>query len=212
MIFCAHQDSDQGIGGISVVSGGHIFAENGRTIYRPSGRSDYLLFYVSKGKELFHLDTNTVASEGSFLFYRPNEVQHHVYIDNRTGEFYYVHFNAPEDFDLFGLESSRVYNTRAGVEVQDLFEEIISELQMKQPAYERVCVSKLFNIISLLLRGTEQSSKPKSRYFDKIYFVLQKMNQEYHISYSLDEYAKMCNMSKFHFLREFREITGMSPI
>ena len=38
------------------------------------------------------------------------------------------------------------------------------------------------------------------------------MNREYEKSYTLDEYAKMCNMSRFHFLRIFQSITGVSPI
>ena len=37
------------------------------------------------------------------------------------------------------------------------------------------------------------------------------MNREYKKNYTLDDYAKMCNMSKFHFLRIFKGITGASP-
>ena len=38
------------------------------------------------------------------------------------------------------------------------------------------------------------------------------MNKEYKNNDSLDDYAEMCNMSKFHFLRIFKEITGTSPL
>ena len=38
------------------------------------------------------------------------------------------------------------------------------------------------------------------------------MNKEYQKNYSLDEYAQMCNMSKFHFLRIFKDVTGVSPL
>ena len=75
-----------------------------------------------------------------------------------------------------------------------------------------ICVSKLFNIMSLLKRETAKSDEVKGRYFDKISFVIQSMNKEYYKSYTLSDYAKMCNMSKFHFLRVFKEITGTSPL
>lgn len=212
MKFSAHQDTEKGISGISVVSSGHIFAERGRRIERPLGRSDYLLFYVLRGRELFHLDRDITACEGSFVFFRPGEPQRHVYIGEGTGEFYYVHFNAPADFDLFGLESSRVYDASPSVEICDSFEAVIGELQMKQTAYEKVCVSRLFYIISLLVRRTEKEAAAGHEYFDKIYYVIQKMSTEYRDACTLDEYAEMCNLSKFHFLRMFKEITGASPI
>ena len=212
MKFSAHQDTDKGIGGLSVVSCGHIFADYGRKIYRPNGREDYLLFYVASGKELFYLDRQIIATEGSFIIYKPYETQHHIFIDKEIGEFYYVHFNANSEFDLFGLESSNIYNTSPSAEIQDLFEDIISELQMKQYAYEKMCASKLFNIISLLIRRTERETKLQPKYFDKIYYVIQSMNKEYNNGLNLNQYAQMCNLSKFHFLRVFREITGISPI
>ena len=92
MNFSAYQDTNNGIAGVSVVSSGHIFAQKGRKIERPSGRPDYLLFYIAKGKEHFFLEKETVAPEGSFIFFRPFEKQEHIYTENETGEFYYVHF------------------------------------------------------------------------------------------------------------------------
>lgn len=212
MIFNAYQNTDIGIGGVSIVSSGHIFAEYGRQINRPNGRGDFLLFYVAKGKELFYLGNETIAQEGSFIIFRPHEKQEHIYTDNQTGEFYYIHFNAPEEFDLFGLQSSRVYHTQKSTNICDLFEEIISELQTKRPVYEKICVSKFFNILSLLERSIANEANPQSQYANKIFFVIQKMNREYDKNHSLEEYASMCNMSKFHFLRVFKEITGISPI
>ena len=38
------------------------------------------------------------------------------------------------------------------------------------------------------------------------------MNSDYGKPCTLDDYAATCNMSKFHFLRVFKEITGASPI
>lgn len=212
MIYNAYQDTNVGIGGLSVVSSGHIFAKKGRKIDRPSGRSDYLLFYVARGKELFSLQRDVVAEEGSFIFFRPFEKQEHVYIDDKTGEFYFVHFNAPPDFDLFGFESSRVYHSTLSSTVSTLFEEIISELQRKQPAYEKFCAAKVYTIMSVLERKAKKESPLYGMYSDKISFVIQKMNKEYQKDYGLEDWGKMCNLSKYHFLRIFKSITGVSPL
>ncbi len=212
MIYNAYQDTHNGIGGISVVSCGHILAQNGRKIDRPTGRSDFLLFYVAKGKEHFFLDREVIAEEGSFVFFRPFEKQKHIYLENKPGEFYFIHFNAPNDFDLFGFKSSVVYNSKQSATICSIFEEIISELQKKQPAYERLCASKFFTLLSILERKTKKESSNQGKHFDKISYIIQKMNIDYQINYTLEDYAKMCNMSKFHFLRVFKEIAGTSPL
>ena len=67
MIFSAYQNTDIGIGGVSVVSSGHIFAHNGRKIDRPSGRPDYLLLYIAKGKEHFFLNREIIAEEEGYV-------------------------------------------------------------------------------------------------------------------------------------------------
>lgn len=212
MIFNAYQDTSTNLFGISVVSSGHIFAQQGRTISRPNGRQDYLLFYVAKGTEHLFLDTEIKLNEGSFVIFRPFEKQIHSQKSSKISEFYYIHFNAPDDFDLFGLESSVAYFNKPSSKIVDLFEEIINELQSKQPLYENLCVTKLFNIIFLLKRKCEKASDPLGQYTDKISFIIQKMNKEYEKNYSLEDYAKMCCMSKYHFLRVFKDITGYSPI
>jgi AraC-like DNA-binding protein len=38
------------------------------------------------------------------------------------------------------------------------------------------------------------------------------MNEEYGKDCSLEDYAQMCCMSKYHFLRVFKDVTGSSPI
>ena len=144
MIFNAYSDTKEGLFGISVKSAGHIFAKKGRKISRPGGREDWLLFYVSKGSEHFYFEREEDANEGSFIFFRPHEMQEHENIWDRTGEFYYIHFLAPETFDLFGLESSKIYSSKTSASVRDIFESIISELQTKQYGYEKICAAKLF--------------------------------------------------------------------
>lgn len=212
MVYSAYQDTQVGISGASIVSSGHIFAPRNRRIDRPNGRKDFLLFYVAKGSEYMQLDKETVMEAGSFILFRPYEKQIHVQKDCEISEFYYIHFNAPEGFDLFGFESSVVYSVAPSSQINDLFEEVIEELQNKRPAYEKMCVAKFFNILSLFERKSAKETAPLGQYVDTISYIIQKMNREYEKNYSLDDYAQMCCMGKFHFLRIFKGITGCSPI
>lgn len=212
MIFNAYSESDGGLFGISVKSAGHIFAQMGRRVSRPAGREDWLLFYVAKGCERFTLDSEVDAEEGSFIIFRPHEAQEHVTVFDGTSEFYYVHFTAPKDFSPMELETFRVYPSKPSTRVRDAFEDIISELQTKRACYESLCVSRLFDILALLSRRAADMTSPLHRYSDRITYVIGQMNREYYEDHSLEDYAEICKMSKFHFLRVFKEITGISPL
>ena len=212
MNFSAYQDSDVALYEISIVSSGHIFAPQGRRIHRPNGRNDYLLFYIAKGSEYMLLEDEIQMKEGSFIFFKPNEKQIHIQRENIVSEFYYIHFNAPDNFDLFGFNSSTIYTVDISTQINHLFEEIIEELQNKKPLYEKMCVSIFLNLLTLLSRRYLNITTPLAHYTDKISFVIQNMNKEYYENYSLDDYAKMCIMGKFHFLRIFKSITGITPI
>jgi len=212
MIFNAYSDKTDGLYDVSIKSAGHIFARAGRRISRPNGRDDWLLFYVSKGCERFFFDGPADGGEGSFVIFRPHEKQEHVCVGEKNAEFYFVHFTAPDDFDLFGLESSRLYHARPDTAICDLFTGIITELQSKRPHYEKICVTKLFEIMISLARKGIDESDPYGRYGSLIFFVIQTMNTKFYENSSLEDYARMCRMSKFHFLRAFKDITGQSPI
>lgn len=212
MIYNAYQDSDKNLFGISIISSGHIFAQQGRQIFRPNGRGDYLLFYVAKGSENIFLNSEIELCEGGFVFFRPFEKQIHIQKYAKTSEFYFVHFDAPPDFDLFGFDSSVAYFSDVSTQIIDLFEDIKNELQEKEKSYEEICVSKLLNIIFLLKRKCEKSRAPFKQHMDEISLAVQLMNKEYEKNYSLEDYSKICRMSKYHFLRKFKSIVGCSPI
>lgn len=212
MIYNAYQETDEGIAGVSVIGGGHVFTQGGREIRLPVGREDWLIIWVVKGRGLFHLDRDRIAEEGSFVIFKPHEAQCHQYAGEGAGEFYYVHFNAPEGFDAMGSESSTVHTASPVSKLRDIFEEIIDELNERQPLYEKICAARLICLLALLSRKVQSHVPPRSRHYDRISVVVSMMNKDYAKDTSLEEYAEVCNMSKFHFLKVFREITGFSPI
>jgi len=212
MKYSAYTDGQAGASGITVHSCGHIFAKRGRAIHRPNGRDDHLLFYVAKGTEMFSLDREVTAEEGSFILFRPGERQEHVCVSDRTAEFYYVHFTPSAGSDLLRFDSSAVCHARPNAKVCALFEEMIGEVQMKQAGSDKIVAGLLLSILGLLERSISSAGAESREYTDKIAFAVQHMNREYAAEQSLEDYAALCRMSKFHFLRVFRSITGMTPM
>ena len=212
MIFNTYSEQKEEVCGITLVSCGHIFAKNGREIYRPKGREDWLLFYIAKEQETFYLDKPITAQAGAFIIYGPGEKQHHIYSGSKTAEFYYVHFKCnalPEDLSL---KTSTVYQLPFKRQVCDVFEEIIDETLKKLPFYEKTCLYKVLLLLTEFNRNVLHANHPAKENFDRISLVVQHMNRYYNSNLSLADYAAMCNLSKYHFLRVFEQIVGISPL
>ena len=211
MRFTAYSDQKEAVFGIKIRSCGHIFAKCGREISRPEGRDDWLLFYVAKEHETFFLESEVEAPAGSFIIFRPGEKQHHIYRGNKTAEFYYIHFET-EDISFSELESSKMYRIEPSSEISGIFEEIINDIQLKRPCHEKLSVFKFLQIMGILERKALWGDDTHGKYLNEIEMVVQKINRDYFENVSLDEYARMCRMSKYHFLRVFENVTGMTPI
>jgi len=193
-------------------SSGHIFTFQGREINRPNGRPNYLLLYIYHGEAKFFFgEREVVCSSGDFILYAPNEPQHHIYESNASGEFYYVHFTTDEPLpDLLHMKTSRPYHSMPSAKICDIFEEMISELQHKNEDYKFVCQSMLTELLVKVHRQIENSAN--FRVTPELNSVIQYINKNYAENLSLEDYAKMCGLSKYHFLREFKKFTHTSPL
>ncbi len=213
MIFNAYADSQIEYLGITPISCGHIFARKGREIVRPTGRGDWLLFVSVHGEEVFSLAGNSVSlAQGGFILFAPGEAQLHSTVSDR-GEFYYMHFFADRDLPAeFGLATARVYPAPPSREVPEIFEKMLSEMQIKQSGYERLSACYLLELLALLSRKCKDAPRERSPHFKEIAQAVQLISREYPLNRSLDDYAAMLRVSKYRFSHLFREVTGISPI
>ncbi len=213
MIFNAYADTKQPTMGILPLSCGHIFAKEGRSIHRPAGRSDFLLFWSVSGEESFSFPTEKVTLHpGGFVLYAPGEPQLHETVSEHA-EFYYMHFLASEALlSEFALTTSTVYDAPPAPEIAVLFEELLSEMQLCQPHHGAVCAALLYKILALLCRKKSAKHAVPPAYFDSISYIVSVLNREYAENRSLDDYAALVHMSKYHFSRIFQKVTGSSPI
>lgn len=212
MIFNTYTEQAAEVCGITFVSCGHIFAKPGREINRPKGREDWLLFYVAKETETFYLDQTVTAPAGSFILFAPGEKQHHIYSGTKTAEFYYIHFKCDSLPSDFSLKTSCVYELPFQRKVCDVFEEIIDETLKKHPFYEKICLYKTLLLLTDFNRSVLHINHPAKDSFDRIALVVQHMNISYYDNLTLQDYAEMCGFSKYHFIRVFEQLTGISPL
>ncbi len=212
MIFSSYSEQNESLAGMTLISCGHIFAEPERVICRPQGRSDWLLFYVAKGKESFFLDKKRVAEAGDFVIFAPNEKQHHINEGSRTAEFYYVHFQCDSLPDGISLNTSQIYSFEHHNSTAAIFEEIIEETLQKRPHYEILCISRLLQLLSIIQREAAQLNHSSDKQWRSVANAITHMNRNCESNLRLEDYAAMCCMSKYHFTRVFKQVTGVTPL
>lgn len=212
MIFNSYAQQKESLAGMQLVSCGHIFAKEGREILRPKGREDWLFFYVAKDEETFYFDRAVVAPAGSFVLFAPGEKQHHAYHGTGTGEFYYVHFRCERLPDGLDLKTSQVYSLPPQSATAEIFEAIIEDTLEKPPHYEPLCLARLLTLLASVQKEAAHTEARAAIGHRRIARAIQHIGRYCEKNLSLEDYAAMCCMSKYHFLRTFKQVTGVTPL
>ncbi|MBR3932327.1 MAG: helix-turn-helix transcriptional regulator [Clostridia bacterium] len=197
---------------------GHNFLIKGMGTYEeiPS----YCFVYVARGTQNLHIpDIGDVeAPAGSFMIYLPGS-QSRNYTSDIMGENYWMLFENfdNEFFSELGFEPYKIYRTQNTTHINEYFEKIIEELLFETGGH-KVFVDTLFTQLLIdLWRGCRNELRneddlPRISKGNSISLALYMMKSQCQNNYTLDEYAKMCNLSSYRFCHKFREKTGMSPM
>ncbi|MBQ8320970.1 MAG: helix-turn-helix transcriptional regulator [Clostridia bacterium] len=110
------------------------------------------------------------------------------------------------------LKTSRVYRLTPQQHYCSVFEEIIDETLQKKAHYEALCISRLLYLMALIQRDNAESDDSVRRQLKNVEYAIQHMNKYCDSSLKLEDYAAMCRMSKYHFLRVFKQVTGATPL
>ena len=185
--------------------------------YRPRGRLDYQIIYITAGYGHFHfdnVDNETIVPAGSIVLYRPKELQKYEYYD---AEVYWIHFtgnNVKNILRQYGFsDKERVFQVGTSNEYEQIFKRIIVELQRCQDNYEELLVLLLRQLLISFHRELTRDHILKNEYLDHemdnaVTFFSENYNQDINI----DDYASSRGMSVSWFIRNFKKYTGSTPM
>ena len=188
--------------------------------YRPRGRLDFQILYVSAGLVHFHFNNeqnDTVVTAGHMVLYRPKEFQKYEYYAADQTQVYWVHFtggNVTNILRSYGIQDDmRVCYTGASLEYERIFKRMISELQRCQPDYEEMLTLLLNHLLILIHRQLLAQRLLKNEHLDhEMELAAQYFNDNYNTDISIEQYAASRGMSVSWFIRNFKEYTGTTPM
>ena len=188
--------------------------------YRPRGRLDYQLIYISAGQVYFHFDNNeneTVIKAGNMVLFRPKEFQKYEYYGIDKTEVYWVHFTGSDVKNIlrnYGIKDDLHYFfVGTSLEYERIYKKMISELQRCQDNYEEMLSILMRQLLICIHRELQKERKISDIYLDnEMDMATQYFTDNYSSDISIEEYASSRGMSISWFIRNFKKFTGITPM
>lgn len=178
---------------------------------------DCLIIYCVKGGGLLCIDNQTQAVNEGDLIVLPKGISHR-YWANKTDPWtmYWVHFSGAHALDYVHqvMPSQHAFVVSVGLHSKLIsdFESLLSVqrtgYQFSHFLYASNLLAQLLTYIALQARKTSAQSGNHIN-LEKIHALM-----EQHLTDQLDlnTLARSANLSKYHFSKKYKELTGQSPI
>ena len=188
--------------------------------YRPRGRLDYQIIYITAGCGHFHFDNvnnETIVPAGNIVLYRPKELQKYEYYGEDKTEVYWIHFtgsNVKNILRQYGFpDKERVFQVGTSNEYEQIFKRIIIELQRCQDNYEEMLVLLLRHLLISFHRELTREHILKNEYLDhEMDNAVTFFSENYNQNININDYATSRGMSVSWFIRNFKKYTGSTPM
>lgn len=195
----------------------HLLTRPKLPTHRPRGRLDFQLLYIASGKAHFYFHgVEEIVTSGNMVLYRPKEEQRYYYYGVDHTEVYWVHFtgnNVTNILRNYGFpEKSHVIHTGTSLEYKKIFLQMIQELKLCKPYYEKILVYYLEYLFILISRLQETKPRKKSAFLmDEMDKAVTHFHSNYNLPINIEDYAKQHGMSVSWFIRNFKDYTGATP-
>ena len=190
-----------------------IDSKDSYAIRRPSGRKDYQFIYLLEGSGLYFLDGCFRKVEaGNLILYQPGEPQIYEYRADCPHEGYWLHFSGTGAKRLLRLAGLTEHVAKIGNDpvISELFRRIMREVQRKSGGYQVMCAGLLAELIAQLGRKCAFAHKNEDT-LTKVAPAVDYFHDHFQAEIPLDDAARLCRMSKYHFIRQFTAAVGSSP-
>lgn len=182
--------------------------------FRPKGREDYHVIIVAKGEVKIKLNGNCLtAKSGNIIFFPPDIPQIYTYLSGEDTDYCWLHF----DGGLMGKFLEK-FPFRMGIfEAQNIeklnsIAEKIYNMNLTRQKGDAFLMNVLLGQL-LILFGQAVFCKEKFSPLDKkTEEIKTRIEAAPEKEYDNKELAKECGVSEYHFIRIFKDKTGLAPM
>lgn len=188
--------------------------------YRPKGRLDYQILYISSGLIHFHFDkpeNETIVHAGNLVLFRPKELQKYEFYGKDKTEVYWIHFTGSDVKKIlrrYGFsDDQRIFPVGTSLEYEQLFQKIITELQQCQSDYKEMLALLFQTLLITFSRDLKKEHILTNEFLDaQMNEAISYFNANYNQDIAISQYAASKGMSISWFIRNFKKYTNKTPV
>lgn len=202
---------------ISINNCGELRVDSDSHIRRYAGRNDYQLIYICEGHCVVTINGMVhIAYPGDCILYRPGETQDYLLSKKAQPRTYWIHFSGDicqKMIETLSLQNICLVKTAQNREIEHLVSSVCKHYNLNTPNCEWICSGLMQSVLALLSNETQENHHTgggKGR--DKISELISRVKMVPNLNITVSECAAFCNMSKPHFTRVFKQVTGMPPV
>lgn len=186
--------------------------------FRPAGRTDYQLLYVTAGRAFFQLEDkaeDTEVSAGSMILFRPGQRQSYVYYGPDRPEVFWVHFTGNQVEQLLSesdFGEKQVFFPGICPVCRQLFQQMILELQRCRPRFEELVLNLFRQLLLYASRRMTEQQLGGNADGPGLEAAVRYFTEHYAENIVIADYAEAHNVSVSGFIHRFRQYTRMTPM
>ena len=182
---------------------------------RERGRVDYHILYILSGTCHAVKDGKSITvPSGNIILFRPHERQEYRFYKAEKSELIWIHFTGvgcETYLRELGLYDKSVLSVGKSAELSSALDGMIAAKGLDGEENRDVCDGYLYLALSLFARGAKYG-KEKLKRISEVTTVIEYMKCHYRTLLPVEEYARMCHLSKSRFEHVFKEHTGRTPV
>lgn len=152
--------------------------------------------------------------KGDLIVYPPHSTQHYSYYSSCPIVAYWIHFTGTSAEQLlrenFLLEQP-FFHLKDEPIFPEITMKIVRELQLRSINYPELTCAYFQELIYHISRTLYKQQTPQTAQYDVFIPVIDSMHNNYNQNITIEQYAKLCDMSTYYFIRKFKEYTGLPP-
>lgn len=176
-------------------------------VLRPDGRRDFQYLYIDKGAGVFRFDREeTRLTAGSGVIFYPHEKQDYRFFADGA-DYYWIHFSGTGAADLLSRTGlcGGVFVSGELPAVREAIRKAVRLFRSGLPCADAYAEGLLVEILcetAVLSNGKKNTMQN----------VIELMQRDGALGRRNAEYAAVCGMSEYAFIRKFKEETGKTPL